>query len=82
MTDISPHHAARIDQAHSRLDALETRTTKLEIHSAGETVRSQNIEKSLTKIEGSISWLNRLLISGIIMGAIAFILEGGLNVLP
>ena len=82
MTDFPQHHTARDIQAHARLDALESRTTKLEIHSAGETVRSQNIEKSLTKIEGSISWLNRLLISGIIMGAIAFILKGGLNVLP
>ena len=80
MTDISPHHAARIDQAHSRLDALETRTTKLEIHSAGETVRSQNIEKSLTEIQSGITWINRLVIGGIILGAVGFMISGGFNV--
>ncbi len=82
MTDISPHHAQRIDQAHSRLDALEGRTTKLEIHSAGETVRSQNIEKSLTEIQSGITWITRLVLGAIILGAVGFLISGGFSVKP
>jgi hypothetical protein len=43
-------------------------------------VRSQNIERSLGEIQSGITWITRLVIGGIIAGAVAFILGGGLNV--
>ncbi|OHC43976.1 MAG: hypothetical protein A2092_11980 [Rhodobacteraceae bacterium GWE1_64_9] len=82
MTDLGQHHAERLAQAHQRLDAHENRLTKLEIHSAGEAVRSQNIERSLGEIQSGITWITRLVIGGIIAGAVAFVLSGGLNVSP
>jgi hypothetical protein len=80
VSDLPQHQAERLAQAHLRLDAHESRLTKLEIHSAGETVRSQNIERSLGEIQSGITWITRLVIGGIIAGAVAFILGGGLNV--
>ncbi len=75
-----PHHVDQIVQAHRRLDAQESRITKLEIHSAGEAVRSQNIERSLTEIQSGITWITRLVIGGIIVGIVTFLLSGGFNV--
>lgn len=80
MSDLPQHHADQIAQAHRRLDTHETRLTKLEIHSAGETVRSQNIERSLGEIQSGITWITRLVIGGIIAGAVAFLISGGFNV--
>ena len=80
VSDLPQHQAERIAQAHQRLDTHESRLTKLEIHSAGETVRSQNIERSLGEIQSGITWITRLVIGGIIAGAVAFLMAGGLNV--
>lgn len=79
MTDIS-HHATQLSHAHQRLDAHETRITRLEIHTAGEAVRNQNFESSLKEIKSGISWITRLIIGGIVAGVVAFIINGGLNV--
>ncbi len=79
MTDFSPHHEARLLQAHTRLDAHDGRLTKLEIHTAEAAVRAQNIERSLGEIQSGITWITRLVIGGIIAGAVAFVLSGGLN---
>ncbi|MDP5307914.1 hemolysin XhlA family protein [Paracoccus spongiarum] len=80
MTDFGTHHADQIVQSHRRLDAHEARLTKLEIHSASETVRSQNIERSLTEIQSGITWITRLVIGGILAGILTFLLSGGFNV--
>lgn len=80
MTDIDAHRAEQIAQAHRRLDAQESRIHKLEIHTAGEAVRSQNIERSLADIQSGITWITRLVIGGIIAAAVAFVITGGLNV--
>ena len=80
MTDIPAHHADQIARAHQRLDGHEARITKLEVHSAAETVRSQNIELSLGEIKSGITWITRLIIGGIVAGAVAFLISGGFNV--
>lgn len=80
MTDLTPHHADQIVQAHRRLDGHEARLAKLELHSAGEAVRSQNIEKSLSEIQDGIKWMTRIVVGGIVAALLAYILKGGLNV--
>lgn len=82
MTDITQHALQRIDQAHQRLDKHDTRLTSLETHTAVATERAENIKKSLDKIESGQSWIIRLVLGGLIMGVIAFLLKGGLNVAP
>jgi len=80
VTELSQHHVQQIAQAHQRLDAHEGRITKLETHTAVAAERSQHIQQSLTKIEGGISWITRLIIGGLLAAAVAFIVTGGLNV--
>ena len=36
--------------------------------------------ESLKEIKGTITWLNRTIIGGILMAAVAFLISGGLNV--
>lgn len=74
------HQTAQLAQAHQRLELHEGRITKLEIHSAEAAVRSQTIERSLGEIQSGITWITRLVIGGIVAGAVAFVLSGGLNV--
>lgn len=82
VADIAPHHLDRIASAHRRLDDHSTRIKDLELSAAGEAVRSRNIEKSLAEIQDGIKWVTRIVIGGIVAGALAFILQGGFNVGP
>jgi len=79
VTDIN-FHAERIDQAHRRLDAQEKRITSLETLTAVTAERNQNIRDDLNDIKGSLTWITRLVIGGIIAGAVAFLISGGFNV--
>lgn len=80
MTDLHPHHLERISQAHQRLDAHDGRLVLLETHAAVSAERSQHIQNSLTDIKGGITWITRLVLGGLVMGAIGFLLSGGFNV--
>lgn len=80
MTEFGPHHADQIAQAHRRLDAHEGRLTKLETSSAVATERLENFQRSLDKIDSGIGWLIKLVIGGIVAGALAFMMGGGFNV--
>lgn len=80
MTEISSLHLERLNQAHVRLDQHENRITKLETHTAVAAERAEHIQKSLDKLESGQSWLIRLVLGGIIMGAVGFLIAGGFNV--
>lgn len=87
MTDFGQLHADQIAQAHRRLDAHEARHSKseerltgLEVSRATEAERSRNIEVSLADIKASITWVIRLVIGGLIAGAVTFALSGGFHV--
>ncbi|WP_226782597.1 hemolysin XhlA family protein [Oceaniglobus trochenteri] len=54
----------------ARLFASETRDAVDEVHRL-------NVEKRLTAIEDSLRWLVRLIVGGMVMGALAFALKGG-----
>lgn len=82
MTDLPHHHGEQIVQAHRRLDSHEQRLAKLEIHAAGETVRSQNIERSLTDIQDGIKWITRIVVGALVAAVLAYMLKGGMNVGP
>ena len=79
MTDASftPHHAQRIDQAHTRLDGLDQRVTKLETSEAVNAERMNYIHGSLNSINANINKVVWLIIAGLLTGVIAFILKGG-----
>jgi len=87
VTDLPNFHVERINQAHQRLDAVDSRLKSVETHVAVATERAKNmqdtlgeIKGALSDIKGTITWVTRLIIGGIIMGAVAFALAGGFNV--
>ncbi|AWD21601.1 hemolysin XhlA family protein [Fuscovulum blasticum] len=80
MTDVNSFHVERINQAHKRLDEHDGRLKSVETHVAVAAERDRHIQQSLSDIKGSLSWITRLVLGGIVMGAIAFLLAGGFNV--
>ena len=82
MTDFTSFHVERLDQAHKRLDEHDGRLKSVETHVAVAAERDRHIQHSLSKLESGQSWLIRLVIGGLVMGAIGFALSGGFNVGP
>jgi len=79
VTDLT-HLSERLRDAHQRLDRHDGRLSALETHSAAETVRAEKIEQSLDDIKGGITWITRLIIGAMLLGAVGFALAGGFNV--
>lgn len=67
-------------QVHRRLDVHDSRIVKLETQQAVAAERSENIQKSLSKIEDGIGWLIKLVVGGILAGVLAFLIRGGFHV--
>lgn len=74
-----------------RLSALEAWQRQRDIDSARNDekwvameqridVRFSGIETSLKDVQGSLSWVTRLIISGIIMAVVAFMVGGGFSI--
>lgn len=78
MTEHAPQD--HLLQVHRRLDAQDTRISKLETQAAVAAERAENIQRSLQKIEDSIGWLIRLVVGGILAGVVAFLIRGGFDV--
>lgn len=65
---------------HRRISSLEEARQKGEIADARAEERSKNMEQKLEKIDSNLSRLMWIFIGGIVMGVVAFILKGGLNI--
>lgn len=61
-----------------RLSRLETRVTALETQAAVEDVHRDNVGARLGSIEDTLKWPVRLVMGGLLMAAIAFVIQGGL----
>lgn len=79
MTELNLQNS-RTEKAHDRLDAVESRVSKLELSDAVTNERMNSIQKSLGKIDSNTSWIIRLIIGGLIAAAMTFIVKGGFNV--
>ncbi|QSZ56798.1 hypothetical protein [Rhizobium sp. ZX09] len=77
--DFPAHIAAKVEQAHTRIDEVAVRVTALERDSAVRDERMDGIRTSLTKIETSIGKVVWLVAAAIIGGIMTFILKGGLS---
>jgi hypothetical protein len=60
------------------IDGIERRIATLELRNAVEEVHRINVSARLTAIEDMLKWLVRLIIGGLLMGGLAFVLQGGL----
>lgn len=63
-----------------QLEKLEERVSKLEIKSAVDFERHSSVIKRLDKIDGHISKLMWLIVTAIVGGFMAFVINGGLSV--
>ncbi len=74
----------------SRLSALEAWQRQRDIDSARHDEkwnamenridnRFNSLESSIKDVQGSLSWINKLVIGGIITGIIAFLIQGGFS---
>ena len=63
-----------------RIQALELRLNAVETKFAVTEVVGVGIEKRLDKIEGTLTWLVRLIIGSMIAAMMAFVFSGGINV--
>lgn len=70
----------RISDAHRRLSDHDGRIAAVERDQAIFVERINTMIESLKEIKGTITWLNRTIIGGILMAAVAFLISGGLNV--
>ena len=57
---------------------VERRIIALETQNAVEEVHRANVSDRLTAIEDTLKWLVRLIVGGLLMGVLAFVLQGGL----
>ncbi|RYG92071.1 pseudouridine synthase [Loktanella sp. IMCC34160] len=58
---------------------IERRLASLETRNAVDEVHRINVETRLSAIEDTLKWLVRLVMGAIIMGALAYVLRGGLS---
>lgn len=80
MPDPETHIAARVIDAHKRLDEHNARIHALERDGAVAEERSRQIQASLTKIETMVGRVVWIIMTAIIGAIITFIVRGGLNV--
>ena len=65
--------------AMERLDEHDGRIRTLETKDAASAVSVRGIERRLDQIEGTLTWLVRLIIGAIVLGVLAFALNGGMQ---
>jgi len=59
---------------------IEKRLQSLELRSAVDEVHRTNVEGRLGAIEETLKWLVRLIIGAFLMGAMAYIVQGGFGI--
>ena len=59
---------------------MEARLAALEMQSAVTSVRQVNVSDRLSAIEDTLKWLVRLVIGGLVLGAVSYALSGGFTV--
>ena len=75
---VSLEHSAT--QTNQRITDLEKWQRQTEISDATMGVKFTEMDGKLSKIEGTLSRIMWLVISGLILGAVGFVLRGGLTI--
>ena len=66
---------ARLDR---RLTSVETQLASVKLRDAVAEVHQLNVETRLKNIEGTMTWVVRLLIGAILLALVGFIVGGGI----
>lgn len=59
--------------------SIEKRLQSLELRNAVDEVHRNNVESRLGSIEDTLKWLVRLIMGALLLGAIAYALQGGFS---
>lgn len=62
------------------VETIERRLVKLETRNAVDEVHRLNVAARLEAIEDVLRWLVRLIIGGLLMGALAYAMQGGFTI--
>jgi len=68
----------RLSALESKYAALDVRLRGLETNDAVDHERQKQVLRDLSEVKSTLTWLNRLMIGGIVLGIITFIVKGGL----
>lgn len=60
----------RLFQIEARLNSIDTRDAVADVH-------RENVEKRLTSIESTLTWLVRLVIGAMLLAVVGFAMSGG-----
>lgn len=63
----------------AKLNTLDQRLIQVEKKNAVDEVHRTNVEKRLSSIEGTLTWLVRLIIGSILLALMGFIMGGGIQ---
>jgi hypothetical protein len=63
----------------AKLNTLDQRLIQVEKKNAVDEVHRTNVEKRLSSIEGTLTWLVRLIIGAILLALVGFIMQGGIQ---
>ena len=67
----------RVAKIESDMDSIQGDMVKLQTASAAETVHRQNVERRLTNIESSVTWILRIIVGGFLGAILAYSIAGG-----
>lgn len=68
----------RLSALELKCGTIDVRLRDLETNDAVGNERQKQVLRDLSEVKATLTWLNRLLIGGIVVGVITFIVKGGL----
>lgn len=68
----------RLSALELKCGAIDVRLRDLETNDAVANERQKQVLRDLSEVKSTLTWLNRLMIGGIVLGIITFIVKGGL----
>ena len=70
----------KIEKLENDIRTINERVGRLEVTSAVDSIKYAWIDSRLTSIEGTLTWLVRLIIGALITALLGFALSGGIQV--
>jgi hypothetical protein len=70
----------KIEKLENDIRSINERVGRLEVTSAVDSIKYASIDSRLTSIEGTLTWLVRLIIGALITALLGFALSGGIQI--
>lgn len=70
----------KIEKLELDIRSINDRVSRLEVTSAVDSIKYASIDSRLTSIEGTLTWLSRIIIGALVMAVLGFAFSGGLQI--